>query len=143
MWVCEVAISVAMIVLGVVFYVIAGTFRASFNINDIGAQAFPRLVVIAMCVLAVMLIITSFKNRNPDEKVSLGNWPILLSGIALLFVYILLMPILGYFYTTPVFVMGFMALQGYRKLPQMVLITAGFCLFVYVAFSNVLGVMLP
>ena len=143
LWIFEIVVSLVMIVLSVAAYVVAGTFRISFNLSDIGAQAFPRAIVIAMSALAVMQIIISIKNRNSDEKIKIGQWATLLSGIALLFVYISLIPILGYFVTTPIFVVGFLVLQGNRNWLQIVLVSSGFCLFVYVVFINVLRVTLP
>lgn len=143
LWICEIVISLAMIVLGVVFYVIAGDFRASFNINDIGAGAFPRLVIVLMCVLAIMQIVISIKNRKTNEKLDIENWATLLSGIALLSVYIILIPIFGYYVTTPFALIGIMVLQGNRNWLQIGLVSAGFCLFVFVVFSTMLRVMLP
>jgi len=144
MWIAEILFSIAVIATGIVFFVIAGTFRPSFNEADVGAAAFPRLIAVAMCIFALAQIAMSIKNREKsNNNIALGNKTTLLSGGALMFAYIWLMPILGFYIVTPIFSFGFMVLQGYRKWITMVLVSGGFCLFAYLLFTTFLRIQLP
>ena len=144
-WTGEVIISIILAIISVAFFIISGSFTAPVNPVDIGPAAFLRLMAaITVALAAVQIILSIRKSKAADtDKASFGYWQGCIAGFALMCVYAFLMPYLGYYVVTPVFIFAVMVLMGNRKWLQMVLVTLGFTLFAFLVFTKLLGVMLP
>lgn len=150
-WLGDIIFSVIMIIISVIFFVMSGNIRERFpNPADIGPAAFPRLMLGFIIICAVLQIISALRLRQKlkasgeeGEKVAFENKTAKLSGVALVLLYGYLLPILGYFITTPVAVFGMMYIMGNRKWIQMIAVTAGFNIIVYLIFVMFLRVSLP
>ena len=144
-WTGEVVISIVLAVIAVVFYAVSGGFTAPIIPVDIGPAAFPRLMaVIIICLAGAQIFLAIKKKKSPEAgKASFGFWQGYLVGLILMCVYAYLMPRLGYYAVTPFFIFAIMVLMGNRKWLQMVLVTLGFCLFSFLVFTKLLGVLLP
>ena len=150
MWLAEIIFSVAMIVLAIIFFVWAGDIRPNINPVDVGAAAFPRLMLAFICICAAAQILLSIRTRkklleNGEEgkKIVFDNGGNMLIAAAVMLVYGYLLPVIGFFYITPIAIFAMMFIMGNRKYIQMLSVTAGFMVFVYVIFIMVLRVSLP
>lgn len=142
-------------------------FSLTFKFDDplanyrYGAASWPRIIIIAMALFAVIETILSFlafrrkgeqwaavitKEEASDSPGSVSGWKILLKrlatfGIPLLF--LLMIPRMGYYVSAPFFIAGFMSLLGERR-PLYLIVTSfliyGVTLFV---FTKLLFVPLP
>ena len=63
--------------------------------------------------------------------------------IAFLLIYLVAMQWVGYFFTTPVFIMAAMYLLNYRKFAMMAINAFGFVIFSYFIFNKLLHIDLP
>ena len=150
MWLAEIIFSVIMIALSVVFFIMAGDIGGAINPRDVGPAAFPRLTLAIVCLCAGAQILISLRQRarliaqnEEGKKLTFHNKNNMLAAFAVIMVYGYIMPIIGFFQTTPVVILAMMFLMGNRKWLQMLLVTAGFTAFTYVIFVMILRVSLP
>lgn len=141
-WVGEIALAVFLMAVSLFFYLYSYQFPESMNPADLGPAAFPRLMAGLVLLLGAAQIALSLRERR-DQRLRIRNKAGLYLGAAAIFLYALLMPLLGYFYVTPVFVFLFMALLGNRRWGQMVLVAAAFTGMAYLVFYKFLMVTLP
>ena len=149
-WLGEIIVSSVFIVLSVVFFIIAGDFGRTLNPLDVGPAAFPRLMLAlvgGLCVIQILLSLRTrkrfIKENKEAKKLVIDNKLIMICTCAVMVIYGLLMPVVGFYRTTPVFIVLVMLLAGNRKWLQIALVPAGFTLFVYVVFFLLLGIRLP
>ena len=150
-WLGNIIFSVIVIVLSVIFLILSAGITERFpNPADIGPAAFPQLLLGLIIILAVLQIISALRLRHKlkasgeeGAEYVFENKLAKLSGVALMLLYGYLMPILGFFITTPVAVFCMMYIIGNRKWIQMISVTAGFTVFAYVVFVMFLRVSLP
>jgi len=150
MWIAEIIFSVIMIGLAIVFWVWSGDIGGSINPADVGAAAFPRLALAIICICAAAQIILSIRTKkklmetgDKGKEIAFDNSLNMIVAVAVMLVYGYLMPVIGFFYTTPIAVFAMMFVMGNRKYIQMLTVTAGFMIFVYVIFIELLRVSLP
>jgi hypothetical protein len=143
-WIGEIILSFIMIMFALVFYVKSADFPVSINPVDVGPAAFPRLMVVLIITLAIMIIARSIIKRNErNENITIDNVLILSIGIGSLAAYMYIMPRIGYFITTPIYLFFLLFMQGNRKYLQMVATSMGFTLFAYLIFFRLFNVLLP
>ncbi|MCL2578645.1 MAG: tripartite tricarboxylate transporter TctB family protein [Oscillospiraceae bacterium] len=150
LWLGEVLISAVLIVVSVILYIMAGDIGGSINPADVGPAAFPRLMLAAVIVLSIVQIALSLKKRQkaiaegkPGRKVVIANGTALFSTIGLMLVYGLVMPVVGFYISTAVFILAVMILMGNRKWLPLVAVPIGFNIFIHLVFTMFLGVSLP
>lgn len=143
-WIGEILLSLVMIVFASAFIFMSSNFPVNVNPVDVGAAAFPKLMALMSIVLAMAIIARSYIKRNENnEAIVIEDVYRLVIGIFSLAVYLYIMPIIGYFITTPIYLIFLMALQGNRKIIQMLSVSIGFTLFAYIIFFKILKVFLP
>jgi len=150
LWLGEIIVSLVLIVASVILFIMAGDIGGSINPADVGPAAFPRLMLAFVIGLSAVQIMLSLKKRQqaialgkPGKKVVLGNRNALLGTIALMVVYGLAMPVIGFYIATALFIPAVMIFMGNRKWLPLVLAPIGFNLFIYLVFTLFLGVSLP
>jgi putative tricarboxylic transport membrane protein len=111
--------------------------------TDVGPGFFPRLVAAVLILLSAMLIVSAFRRQPDAVEKGPSDWKKPLLGMALTFVYLALVYGLGFYVSTPVFLLGFIWLFGYRKPAAIGAVAVLVTLFVYLTFENVLQVPLP
>ena len=77
-----------------------------------------------------------------NDRVELRRWAAVLEYALWFMAYVLLVPVLGYLPVTLVFVPLLSWRMGYRS-PQMMMISAGFAVFIVLFFKGVLAVRIP
>lgn len=124
---------------------IAGFFEAA---NYRGASAYLPNAVLALALLlsliwALQSVIALRKGDWDTDAPGVESWPKLLSFFAVVFVYVIIIPLLGFFTTTLVFIPLVTVMLGYRKKSVLVGAPIVFVAALYVLFGLVLRVQLP
>ena len=110
------------------------------------AYQLPRMLTYLITILAIILIIESYlKYRKTTEEVQeegimVRRTFLFICSIAL---YIYLIDFLGYFITTPLFIFGSMYFLKATKIRNILYVTIGFTLFVYLLFVRFLHLPIP
>jgi tripartite-type tricarboxylate transporter receptor subunit TctC len=126
--------------LSLFFYYQTTLFQIPETANITSPALIPGIWIFTLLVLSVILIIKSKKRSAEIIKSSPKNVLII---IALLFAYLTAMQWIGYFFTTPVFILSAMYLLKYRKTAFMAINAFGFVLFSYFIFNRLLHIDLP
>ncbi|MEL7568696.1 MAG: tripartite tricarboxylate transporter TctB family protein [Dehalobacterium sp.] len=143
--------SVAEIISGGLFLGFAGwflnqtlKFPAPLNPFDVGSAAFPKLITITILFLSIILIIQGIRGYNTNlHKIIIKRQYRVIISIVTLVIYVILMPVLGYYISTFIFMILMLILAGEWKVKNVVLITIGFLLFSKLGFEILLNVPLP
>ena len=118
------------------FYVEASSMSAS-------AGMFPKIVAGLVFILSVVMAFNAWRSAPAEENRVKINVKRLVIYAAMLAVYIFTTETVGYFITTPVFMIVsylFLKAAGFVKA---VLITAAFMVFVYLLFVQFLNLPVP
>ncbi|MFC4736872.1 tripartite tricarboxylate transporter TctB family protein [Bacillus daqingensis] len=144
-YLADMIIAAVMIVLSIWFFILSLQLPLNFGGGDFGAAAFPLLVTILAFFLSVMLLISAWKKRAEDvnDKIEFKQPLKLISVAGTLILYILLIPIIGYYISSAIFFPLLLLLAKERNWIKIVFVTAGFLLFSWGAFDLALGVPLP
>lgn len=122
------------------FYYQTTLFLIPESVNITSPALIPRIWVIVLLLLSAILFI---KARNKHE-VKTGHSPVTVIIIIIMLIgYLVAMQWVGYYFTTPVFILATMYLLKYRKTPIMVINAFGFVIFSYLVFSRLLHIELP
>ena len=111
------------------------------GLNITSPALIPRIWSVTLFVVVIWNIINEIKGKNKPVKT--GNYKLTGKILVLLLIYFLAIPYIGYFLTTPVFLLAVMYLLGYRKWSIMTINALGFVLFSYVVFDILLKIELP
>ncbi|MBC8320345.1 MAG: tripartite tricarboxylate transporter TctB family protein [Bacteroidetes bacterium] len=122
------------------FYYQTMLFSIPENANVTNPALIPRIWIIILLLLSVILIFNSKNKIEGHNKLMPGRVVII---IAFLIVYLISMQWIGYFFTTPVFILSTMYLLLYRKPAYMIINAFGFVMFSYFIFNKLLHIDLP
>lgn len=136
---------------GIFFLIVALIFQSqSFDLHDI-SRIFPQALIIFLLIGSVYLIlkgIIHFKRKeNLDDEVVVLSRVAVISAIS--FVYILLIPFLGFFVASIIFLFfaSLVFREKNRPMVQSLLISVAFtcifCAFVWISFVYLLSVPTP
>lgn len=108
--------------------------------SETGPAFFPRLLSGLLCILGIILLAQSLRDRHskPEEPL-LGV--IIIMGLML--VYLFLFTWFGFTLSTPVVVFAFLLYVRVKKWIPLIALPAGVTLFIYLLFVKFLGVPLP
>jgi len=117
----------------------------------IGPAFYPRLLLLLTISLSLALIVQQlFSQRQKKAGVTFSRWlkdyQSTLVAFAIFFLYVLLLPRLGYLFSTILFVSSLQWLLGqplWLRLPGSLLIGVGTSLITYTVFEKYLHVFLP
>jgi len=125
----------------VFFYYQTSLFDIPDGLNITSPALIPRLWAIGLMVFAIWNLINEIREKHVGKKSE--NLKILGLIIAALLIYFVTIPLIGYFLTTPVFLIAGMYIMKYRKWPIIIINSFGFVLFSYVVFDLLLKIELP
>lgn len=113
------------------------------NAGYIDASFFPNVIGILFIVTGSMLVIDTIRKSKytGEEKITLYFKEAVM--IVAYFVYIILMPYVGYMIMTPLLIAGLTFYLGYRKIYANLIIGVVVMISVYVLFNKLLSVPLP
>ena len=122
------------------FYYQTLLFQIPETVNITSPALLPGIWIITLIILSVILIFRS--KGHTAEKTAYSPKTVIII-IAMLLAYLVAMQWIGYFITTPVFILSTMYLLKYRKPAFMTINAFGFVLFSYFIFQELLHIDLP
>ncbi|ETF03461.1 hypothetical protein W822_07745 [Advenella kashmirensis W13003] len=115
-------------------------FQAPLNPVDVGPGKVPLL---ASCLGMVCSIVLFAEARRLDSDVQLHRPAAVASGVLVMTAYVLLIPIAGFYLVSVFAVPLLMVVGGERRWSRLILCAAGFVIFIYLCFEQLLGVQFP
>lgn len=133
---------------GVITIIIGGFFYTlTFNFKKLGSQLIgagfmPRLYCVLLIVLGLILLVQTYRSQSGnDEKKGAMKYAIGAMGIVLL--YIIGIPIIGFYFATVLMVLGLLLFSGVRHKMILLLVPIGSSIFIFIAFEKLLKVSIP
>ncbi|HHV57359.1 MAG TPA: tripartite tricarboxylate transporter TctB family protein [Firmicutes bacterium] len=112
-----------------------------------GTDAFPKLLLGALILLAGMMFVQSLKRLRQTENVSEGKTQAAFLPAAVIFLaclaFVVLVPVIGFFVSGVLFSAGVMFYLGVRRLSTYFIAIGGVMLFIYFLFIMELRVPVP
>ncbi|RLD26753.1 MAG: hypothetical protein DRI54_02245, partial [Bacteroidetes bacterium] len=102
----------------------------------------PRLWSVLLVFFSGYNIISILREKEEPKKIKGNIKPLLLMFLFLL-IYFIAIPWIGYFISTPLFIMAGIYTLGYKKMPVIIINAFGFVLFSYLVFQVILKIDLP
>lgn len=136
----DIAATLLLLIFAVAMFVLTLGFPAPGQPNDPGTAAFPRMIAVALVVLALAQLL------RPGETGTLprGAAALRVGGIlALLFVYAALFETLGFVTATMLFLLGALLLAGIKRVAYLILVPVGVSVILFYLFYELLEVSLP
>ncbi len=109
--------------------------------NITSPDLIPDIWIVVMMFLSVLLIIKSRGKKSPDKEARSTKTVLII--ITYLALYLISMQWVGFYLTTPVFILLTMYLLKYRKIEFMTINAFSFVLFSYFVFKLLLHIDLP
>lgn len=141
----DIVISSMMILLSLWFFIYSIGLPLSLGGGDVGAAAFPLFASSLCLIFSITLLvigINQYKKKNEDV-IQFDNPTRILAAVGAFGAYIFLMPLIGYYISTVIFMPILLIIAQEKKWLKITLVTLGFLFFTWVAFDIALGVRLP
>jgi hypothetical protein len=117
-------------------------FTFDFPDQEAGPAVIPRLYIFLILVLTGIILVEIF--RGKDKKVPKIDRRGLLALVMAIFIgYFLILPLLGYFLSTFIFIVLMLHMLSYPKKVRIWLIAGGWVIFSYLTFYKLLYIQLP
>lgn len=133
-------ITLVLLVVSAAYAYSALTIKAKLD-DAIGPRAFPLLVSGVMAVLCLVNLVSLARRTDDGGTAGLGWSEVVMTGLGV--IYCLLMPVIGYVFSTALFMVGGIRVMGERRWPHTVVVAALASLVAYGLFARILGVTLP
>jgi len=128
----------SLIALSLVFLALTFDFPA----QEAGPAVIPRLYVFLILILSSIILVQIF--RGKEKAVPKIERTGLLALVMAVFIgYFIVMPFLGYFLSTFIFIVVMLHMLSYRKKGRIWLIAGGWVIFSYFTFYKLLYIQLP
>ncbi|WHH58029.1 tripartite tricarboxylate transporter TctB family protein [Petroclostridium sp. X23] len=137
----DVGIGIFIYVLTICIFIVTSTYPEP-HINPVGASTFPRVLSVVMCITATVLVFQALKNGG-YEPIKIKNFQKVLSIIALLIAYTLILKKVGFTISTMVLMFCILYLLEMKKYRYLVLIPIIATLVIQYIFQKFLNVPLP
>lgn len=117
--------------------------RRGFASDRLGPAFFPRLLALALGVLAVILVVRALAGRSDPSRPPAIRAGAFAGVLVLLVAYGLLMPRVGFVPATPVLLGAVIWILGLRAWTALIGTALGVTAVLYVLFGRALHVLLP
>ena len=114
--------------------------------NTLGPHFMPWLLAAILFVLSGCLLIINALGKtreNFEPKIALKEVVSVIVLTVFVYVYVNAIQLIGFLYITPFFVAALMWISGARKWKQILIISAGSTVGIYLFFQKVFRVLLP
>ena len=134
-------IGIVIVLVGIFF--IANTLDfPDLKLEPIGPAFMPRLYSILLIFLGLILVIKALRER--EEKASTeSNIKYALLSMLIVIVYVLLIPLVGFYISTFIFTIVFLYFSKVRSKIILISIPTGAIVFIYICFDKILKVAIP
>ncbi|MBV1757642.1 MAG: tripartite tricarboxylate transporter TctB family protein [Dethiosulfatibacter sp.] len=149
----DLLVSASMLSIGIIFFV-GSFFIPRFEEAALNISAFPMIVSLALIIFSLFNVTMGIKKtRELNMKIELGEdvikeisierlkYPLIC--IIFMTAYVILIPTIGFFVSSMVFLFAFIYYLGYRKPFKILAIIIGMEVFIYYLFVVVLNTRLP
>jgi len=119
------------------------SIRTGFAPDRLGPAAYPRLLAIALAVMAAALLVRAVRGRSDPSPPPPMRAGIFAGAVALMVGYALALPSAGFLLATPVLLGAVIWLLGLRDWPRLLGTALGMTAVLYVVFVRALKVLLP
>lgn len=143
---------VCIFIVGVIFFLETSNFANTSGGYTIAPSFFPRVVIIIMCLLAILMVVNSLRVKGNNtfftdiKQFSILHWRIF-AMLALLFIYIFIMPLTGFIIASMIFLLGGFSLLIQERSKNIIIASISVALIMPVSihwlFENVLRTILP
>ncbi len=123
--------------------------------DPLGPEGYPRIMAIGIGATAVMLLALQLRKWRkipgrtfpPEGEADDPGVPVSHTRVVLLvltvFLYLMVMPYIGYLLATPLFVAAVLRVTGVRKIKRLVAVPLAFTLVLYTIFGILARIRLP
>jgi len=111
------------------------------GLNITSPALIPRLWTILLFIVSIWNLVNELKGKN--KRIRSGRIKLVGKILLALLIYFIAIPQIGYFLSTPFFLLAGFYILKYRKTPIMITYSFGFVLFSYVVFQVLLRIDLP
>ena len=134
----NILVSSSLILLSLVLF----AFTFDFHVEEAGPAVIPRLYIFLIVILSGVVLVQTFRGKEPAVP-GIKQKGLLARVVAVLIVYFLALPFLGYFLGTFVLVVVLLHMLSYPRKWLIYVIAAGWILFSYFMFYKLLYIQLP
>jgi len=134
----QVFIPATMICLSILFIITS----SSFPPENAGPAVIPRLYSLLIIIFSALLLVNVYRKKLSADPKN-GDIRGLLTAIMTLVGYIVLIPLIGYFISSFIFLITLMYVLSYRRHVVIWSVAIGWTLFSYIIFYNLLYIQLP
>ena len=127
---------------GLFFFYQTTLFIVPEGMNISSPALIPRLWSILLVFFSGYNMISILREKKRPKKIK-GNIKTLLLILLFLLIYFIAIPWIGYFISTPLFIMAGIYTLGYKNPPIIIINAFGFVLFSYLVFQVILKIDLP
>jgi putative tricarboxylic transport membrane protein len=136
----QMSIAGVTLALSLLFLMYALSFPPSTNGQNVGPNTIPIIWAIVLSLFSFMQIVSAMKNPEANKH---GRISLVMIVSVLMILFVTLLPIIGFFLSTLILLVGGIYAMNYRKHLTVVLLTAGMMLFCWAIFIKTLGLPLP
>lgn len=119
--------------------------------EPIGPHAWPMVLLAGIAILSAIVIISNIRKlrggaegEQVDELlIDSSGMKLVIAGVIALFIYVIMLSITGFAFTTWVWLAGYIIYLGYRKWTLIIVSTTGITAFLFVLFVGYLNIPLP
>lgn len=146
----DIVISIFFIILSVYMYISSLGFKSGFTRGSVGADGFPKIIAVAILVLAVINLIRTLKKKKITFEFAKDKFlekykPVLM--ILLMFaIYVFSMKYIGFIITTILFMFStqwYLSDRSKKNIPKIIILTLFISLGAYFFFTSYLTVVFP
>lgn len=142
------------LVMSCFLYYVTTTFpHAASSKGDLGADFWPKMILIGLIGISSFLTIRSIRRKKPPEKsesvceggvaVEQTNKRRLIVAGLIILTYVSLVETFGFIILTPFFLCFFLYNMGMKKISSLLIIPPIITLFIYLCFVKLMFVILP
>jgi len=117
-------------------------FTFDFPVQEAGPAVIPRLYIFLILILSSLILMEIFRGKGKTVP-KIERTGLLALVTVTLIGYFLVMPLLGYFLSTFIFIVLMLYMLSYRKKRLIWLIAGGWVIFSYFVFYKLLYIQLP
>ncbi|MBN2286304.1 MAG: tripartite tricarboxylate transporter TctB family protein [Tissierellales bacterium] len=147
----EIVISVLFIILSIFMFVNSYGFTSNFNRGGLGAEGFPKLIAIAMLILAVVYLLKYLKNNKKintsiDFKKIYEEYKFVIITLLLFLIYVVSMKFVGFIISSIFYLLTsqwFLSDRSKKRIPVIIIMTLFISLGAYFFFTSYLSVTFP
>lgn len=134
-------IGIIIVLIGIFF--IANTLDfPDLTLEPVGPAFMPRLYSILLIFLGSILIIKALREKAENKETE-SNMKYALISMLIVVVYVLIIPLLGFYISTFIFSLTFLFFSQVRNKIILVSIPVGAILFIFIFFDKILKVAIP